>query len=148
MSFAHADSKLKYGPCSGFFEKWVDKNGGSFFHVRVYIDDKTLGKELNEIIKKSSKQGLNEKVNDLKQIERFMTEQIPIGKPDHYRCICDLQGFFIFDGGFLVSDTEGIELLHRHQSCTYGGPTAATFLAAVRMMILGIEQAMNKPLTI
>ena len=46
------DSKPEKGPCSGFFEKWVDKNKGRFFHVRVYIDDNTLDKEMTEIIKK------------------------------------------------------------------------------------------------
>ena len=73
-----------------------------------------------------------------------MTINIP--KPDHYRCICDLQGFFIFGGGFLVSDTEGIELVHRHKRCTYdgdNGPTAAQLLVAVRMMIFRIEQAIK-----
>jgi hypothetical protein len=139
------DSSPDKGTCSGFFEKWVDKNVGRFFHVSVYADDNTLDEEMTEIIQKSNKDSnaLQETINDLERINQFMTNGIA-EKADHYRCICDLQGFFIFEGGFLVSDTaEGIMLVHKHKSCPYGGPTAAKLLFAVRMMIIRIKQAIK-----
>ena len=52
-----------------------------------------------------------------------------------YRQICDLQGFFLIKGGFLVADVPAIENVSISDPCWPGEPTTKKVLDALNEMI-------------
>ena len=140
----HSKPQRKKPRCSGFFETWVDKTEGTFFHVSSYIHDYaygTLDARMDKLINvyKKDRKALEITKDYLVKIRQFMTPDTQT----RHRCICDLQGFFIFQGGFLVSDTEGIELVPWDKTCAFGGPTARQLFLGVETMIKKIETAIK-----
>jgi hypothetical protein len=133
------DSKLKGDTrCSGLLEEWVDN--GEAFHLRVYIDDHEVEKQTSKIIQLTTKTGLSTTREDLEKIYLYMGND-----GVHFRCICDLQGFYLLDGGFLVGDTEGIkENLGIGDACDKGDPTIREFLQALEYMINKIKSTEPK----
>lgn len=122
--------------CSGFLEEWV--GNGKAFHLRVYIDDHEVEKQTSKMIQRTTK-GLSTTREDLEKIYRYMLNEQPFNG-NRFRCICDLQGFYLLDGGFLVGDTEGIkENLGIGGACDKGDPTTREFLEALGYMINKIK---------
>jgi hypothetical protein len=124
--------------CSGFLEEWVDN--GEAFHLRVYIDDHEVEKQTSKIIQRTKKEGLSTTREDLEKIYSYMAND-----GVNFRCICDLQGFYLLDGGFLVGDTEGIkENLGIGGACDKGEPTIREFLQSLEYIINKIKSAEPK----
>ena len=118
--------------CTGFLEGWV---GGGWLQrldtLFLYGRDpvKNLIKTIRERIITS--QGLKATANDLKKIKVFMLAGI-------HNLICDLQGFFLKAGGFLVSDPEGIETnVDLKESCPAHDPE--TKLPTARQVLEGLD---------
>jgi hypothetical protein len=133
------DSKLKDTRCSGLLEEWVDNGIGKAFHLRVHIDNHEVEKKTSKMIQRTTKQGLSTTREDLEKIYGYMANQQPFNG-NGFRCICDLQGFYLLDGGFLVSDTEGIkENLPIDGACDEDDPTTREFLQALEYMINKIK---------
>ena len=104
--------------CTGFLEGWV---GGGwlqrldtlFLYGPVAVNNFIKNKIRKNIL---TSQGLKATANDLRKIKVFMLA----GK---HNLICDLQGFFLTAGGFLVSDPEGIEKVDNpKESCPAHDP--------------------------
>ena len=118
--------------CSGFLEGWIDKKTGQFQQVRDHISNKTVN-NLIEQVKSFTKSGLNTTADDLVNITNYM--KIDPGK-HKFRQICDLQGFFVVDGGFLVGDIPYITgEINETDTCYDGEPTTEEVLTALETMI-------------
>ena len=118
--------------CSGFLEGWIDKKTGQFQQVRDHISNKTVN-NLIEQVKSFTKSGLNTTADDLVNITNYM--KIDPGK-HKFRQICDLQGFFFVDGGFLVGDIPYITgEINETDTCYDGEPTTEEVLTALETMI-------------
>ena len=118
--------------CSGFLEGWIDKKTGQFQQVRDHISNKTVN-NLIEQVKSFTKSGLNTTADDLVSITNYM--KIVPGK-HKFRQICDLQGFFFVDGGFLVGDIPYITgEINETDTCYDGEPTTEEVLTALETMI-------------
>ena len=118
--------------CSGFLEGWIDKKTGQFQQVRDHISNKTVN-NLIEQVKSFTKSGLNTTADDLVSITNYM--KIDPGK-HKFRQICDLQGFFVVDGGFLVGDIPYITgEINETDTCYDGEPTTEEVLTALETMI-------------
>lgn len=87
--------------CSGFLEEWVAPEAGRFKQVRDHISNKTVPKLITDVKSFTSKAGLSTTAADLSNIKKYMMEN---PKGNKYRQICDLQGFFLVNGGFLIND--------------------------------------------
>ena len=109
--------------CSGFLEEWVDAKDGQFVQVRNSIVEGPLAiGQLIAAVKTITKAGLLITAADLEVIRNYM-----MLKPDknEYRQICDLQGFFLVNGGFLLADipyirdgkNEGREGIGKNERC-------------------------------
>ena len=121
--------------CFGILEEWVDNAKGEAFHLRVYIDKNKVKEKTKEIIQRTKKEGLSTTRGDLEKIYGYIHND-----GVNFRCICDLQGFYLLDGGFLVGDTEGIkENLPVDGACDEGDPTTREFLEALAYMINQIK---------
>lgn len=120
--------------CSGFLEKWIDPEEGLFQHVRDHIHNNTID-QLIIVVRGYTSSGLPQTADDLRKIKTFMTLD---PTEDKYRQICDLQGFFLKIGGFLVADVPKIEnttLTGKAGECYDGEPTTQEVLSALDRMI-------------
>lgn len=91
--------------CDGFLEGWIDENVGWFRRLDTYffLDNvKTLIEDVRKKI--TTPEGRKKTANDLEKILEYM-----VAPQEKYHLICDLQGFFLFAGGFLVSDPDDIQ---------------------------------------
>ncbi|XP_078367375.1 uncharacterized protein LOC144651305 [Oculina patagonica] len=129
--------------CSGFLEEWV--HDGRFRHLRDAIAGgrasvRDLASRVKNHILRHVPQGgdptdaLRRTVRHLRKIISFMT----YGKdePTEYRQICDLQGFFLNDGGFLVADVPYIAgHIGLESECWPGEPTTQEVLDGLEYII-------------
>ena len=132
--------------CSGFLEEWISQDEGMFVQVR----DRIVGgpSALSQLIAQISKdtKDLKKTATDLKTIRSYM--HMADGT---YRQICDLQGFFLKDGGFKVSDVPYIaKNLGLDEPCWTGTgePTTKQVLDALTKMIDAFEKMLLKRLRI
>ena len=76
-------------------------------------------------------------IADLKKIVAFME---PTSTGGTYRQICDLQGFFLISGGFLVADTPEIKTdIGLKDICYDGEPTTQQVLDGLNEIIKGLS---------
>ena len=101
--------------CDGFLEGWIDENKGWFQRLDTYFKTGTVETLIMKVREKiPTTEGRKKTANDLKNILEFMVAYAPSGK---YYLICDLQGFFLFAGGFLVNDPGDIKNVTLQQKC-------------------------------
>jgi hypothetical protein len=123
--------------CTGFLEAWIDATVGQFGHVRDHIANNTVAELIGKVLQFTSKGGLQTTINDLRKIVTFMQPS----PDDSYKQICDLQGFFLKNGGFLINDTPNInENISKDGSCWPDEPTTADVLANLTLLIGGLEE--------
>ena len=118
--------------CSGFLEEWVDKDVGRFIHIRDTIVSGSVNKTIKEVKNYTQDGALLRTAADLKIITAFM---IVDKSRDKYRQICDLQGFFLKKGGFLINDIPSIDDVKYEEPCWEGEPKTKEVLAAIDDMI-------------
>ena len=124
------DSSIK---CSGFLEKWLAKDKAKLEQVRDHISDKTIEKLIADVKNFTSQAGLSSTATDLSKIKTYMKVDTTRNK---YRQICDLQGFFLATGGFLVADVPDVlEETTINGECYDGEPTTKEVLDALDRMI-------------
>ena len=104
--------------CTGFLEGWV---GGGWLQRldTLFSGGKDPVKQLIKTIREKipTSQGLKETAEDLIKVKAFMFAGKDIN------LICDLQGFFLTAGGFLVSDPEDIKKVDNpKESCPAHDP--------------------------
>lgn len=125
-----SDSSIE---CSGFLEEWLAKDKAIFKQVRDHISNNTTGKLISDVKNFTSKAGLSTTAADLSKIKAYMKVN-PTKK--EYRQICDLQGFFLATGGFLVADVPDVlEETTIDGECWDGEPTTKEVLDALDQMI-------------
>ena len=91
--------------CDGFLEGWIDENVGWFKRLDTYFFVGSVKKLIEDVRKEiTTPVGRKKTANDLKKILEYM-----VAPQEKYHLICDLQGFFLFAGGFLVNDPDGIQ---------------------------------------
>lgn len=119
--------------CTGFLEGWV---GGGwlvrldtlFFNGPVAVNNFIQNTIRKNIL---TSQGLKATANDLMKIKVYMLA----GK---HNLICDLQGFFLTAGGFLVSDPGDIKTqMGLEQSCPAYSP--GTNLPTTKQVLDGLD---------
>lgn len=132
--------------CSGFLEKWIATDKGRFEHVRDHIANKTVPRLITKVKSYTSPGRLPNTAADLKNIKNYMTLD-PVAKA--YRQICDLQGFFLVNGGFLVADVPMIKNTTANEGCWSDEPTAQQVLDALNEMITAFSSSVQStdPLT-
>lgn len=119
--------------CSGFLEKWLAKDEARFEQVRDHISNNTTGKLIDDVKSFTSEAGLSTTAADLSKIKAYMTVNVTENK---YRQVCDLQGFFLVQGGFLVADVpEILEETTIDGICWDGEPSTKDVLDALDKMI-------------
>lgn len=118
--------------CSGFLEEWITSETGRFKQVRDHIVNNTVTKLIKEVKNFTTTSGLSTTAADLKKIKNYMMIDPSENK---YRQICDLQGFFLLKGGFLVADVPAIQNTSINDSCWLGEPTTQQVLDALNKMI-------------
>ena len=125
-----SDSSIE---CSGFLEKWLAKGKAIFKQVRDHISSNTTGKVIADVKNFTSAAGLSKTTADLSKIKAYMTVN---PTKNEYRQICDLQGFFLATGGFLVADVPEVrEETTIDGECWDGEPTTKEVLDALDQMI-------------
>jgi len=125
--------------CSGFLEEWIAPERGRFEQVRDHIAGNTVPKLIADV-KSFTTSGLTNTVADLKNIKNYMMLN-PAEKK--YRQICDLQGFFLASGGFLVADVPAIEDTAIDENCWDGEPTTQQVLDALDKMITAFSPSVQ-----
>ena len=76
-------------------------------------------------------------IADIKKIVAFME---PTSTGGTYKKICDLQGFFLISGGFLVADTPEIKKdIGLEDICYDGEPTTQEVLEGLTELIKGLS---------
>ena len=118
--------------CSGFLEEWITSETGRFKQVRDHIDGNTVANLINDVKNFTTTTGLSTTAADLKKIKNYM--MIDPNK-NKYRQICDLQGFFLVKGGFLVADVPAIENVSISDPCWTDETTTKQVLDALNEMI-------------
>ena len=118
--------------CSGFLEEWITNETGRFEQVRDHIDGNTVANLINDVKSFTTTTGLSTRAADLKKIKNYMMVDPDKNK---YRQICDLQGFFLVKGGFLVADVPAIENISISDPCWSDEPTTKNVLDALNEMI-------------
>ena len=116
--------------CSGFLEEWVTNE--QFQQIRDHISNNTVLQLIGEVKAFVPAARRGAVAVDLNNIKTFMRVN-PCN--NMYRQICDLQGFFLQSGGFIVADVPAVEDLGLDGVCFDGEPTTAQFLAALNIMI-------------
>lgn len=116
--------------CSGFLEEWV--TNAQFQQIRDHISNNTVLQLIAEVKAFVPSARWGAVAVDLTNIKTFMRLN-PCN--DMYRQICDLQGFFLQSGGFIVADVPSVEELGLDGVCFAGEPTTAQVLAALNTMI-------------
>jgi hypothetical protein len=123
--------------CSGFLERWIDTADGEFGHVRDHIAKNTVTELIQNVVQFTSKEGLQTTIDDLNKIVKFMQPS----SPDNYKQICDLQGFFLKIGGFLINDTPEInENIAKDGVCWPDEPTTEQVLQGLNNIINGLTK--------
>lgn len=90
--------------CAGFLEGWIDESVGWFRRLDTYFFVNNVKTLIEDVRKKiTTPEGRKKTANDLQRIREFM-----VAPHEKYHLICDLQGFFLFAGGFLVNDPDDI----------------------------------------
>ena len=93
--------------CAAFLEEWLDSSLATFEHVSNYLKSNTAGTMARKVIGYTkSPAALKKTADDLQTILNFVGPQPGCSL---HKQICDLQGFFLHDGGFKVMDPAGIE---------------------------------------
>ena len=119
--------------CSGFLEKWLAKDEAKFEQVRDHISDNTIERLIADVKNFTSQAGLSTTAADLSKIKTYMKVNTTMNE---YRQICDLQGFFLATGGFLVADVPDVlEEATIDGKCYDGEPTTKEVLDALDRMI-------------
>ena len=126
--------------CAGFLEEWIDKNVGQHYRLDRYFRSGTVGLLIEKIRKQiTTPDGRKETADDLKKIKEYM-----VAPQRKYHLICDLQGFFLSAGGFLVNDPEDIkENVNLHQKCeidTEREPTTKQVLDGLELLIQDLRE--------
>lgn len=125
-----SDSSIE---CSGFLEEWLAKDKAIFKQVRDHISNDTVEKLIADVKSYTSKAGLSTTAADLSKIKAYMKVD---PTRNEYRQICDLQGFFLAVGGFLVADVPDVlEDTTINGTCWDGEPTTEEVLDALDQMI-------------
>lgn len=132
--------------CTGFLEEWIPKEVGQFQHIRNRIVKKETGKVITEV-ESYTTGSLKITATDLTAIKKFM-EVNPA--QDNYTQICDLQGFFLKNGGFRVNDVPNIEKdLSLNKSCPADSgeqePNTTAVLDALDTMIDAFNKNYGTP---
>ena len=122
--------------CSGFLEGWIDKKEGQFQHIRDHISDGTVPRMIVEVKKITKRpQLLKKHAEDLRNIKKFMKPGP--GQPKYH--ICDLQGFFLVKGGFLVGDAPQIAETSKTKNCYDSDPSTEKILSGLDTMIRAFQ---------
>ena len=121
--------------CDGFLEGWVDENVGWFHRLDTNFKDGTVKTLIIQVREKiTTPEGRKKTANDLKKILEFM-----VAPPGKYHLICDLQGFFLYAGGFLVNDPgdikENVTLQQKCENDPYVEPTTKNVLDGLALLI-------------
>ena len=120
--------------CSGFLETWVVDGG--FQQIRDHIVHGTVEDLINQVQDFTNMTGWPTTANSLMTIVNYMN--VNPGQ-NAYRQICDLQGFFLQSGGFLVADVPAIEEnIGINGMCYDGEPTTQQVLSALNSMIMAL----------
>lgn len=128
--------------CSGFLEKWLAKDEATFKQVRDHISNNTVKQLIADVENFTSKAGLTTTAADLSKIKAYMTVN---PTKNEYRQICDLQGFFLAKGGFLVADVPDVlERTTIDGKCYDGEPTTKEVLDALDQMISAFSSGNGK----
>ena len=118
--------------CSGFLEEWIDQSNGVFGHVRDHISANTLDTLIQKIRQFTQPDKIKTTIYDLDKIIKYM-EMAP--SQNAFRQICDLQGFFLKTGGFLVNDTPEIqEKIQKDAVCWSNEPTTEEVLDGLKII--------------
>lgn len=127
--------------CSGFLEKWLTKEVAKFEQVRDHISNNTIEKLIADVKNFTTQAGLSTTAADLSKIKTYMTVNPTMNE---YRQICDLQGFFLATGGFLVADVPDVlEGTTIDGECYDGEPTTKEVLDALDQMISAFSRPGN-----
>ena len=126
--------------CDGFLERWVGVNVGWFHRLDTdfkFDTVKTLIVDVREKI--PTLEGRKKTANDLNKIKEYM-----VAPQGQYHLICDLQGFFLYAGGFLVNDPrdikENVGLQEKCEIDPLGEPTTEQVLRGLVQLIQGIRE--------
>ena len=120
--------------CSGFLEEWVSHDIGEFQHIRNRIKAQTVDQLIAEVTHYTTGD-LKSTVRDLEKIIKYMQEG------DYFQ-VCDLQGFFLKQGGFKVSDVPEIKKnIGWTERCFDDEPTTEEVLNALQQMIDAFKRA-------
>ncbi|CAB4037740.1 Hypothetical predicted protein [Paramuricea clavata] len=91
--------------CSGYLVQWVPTDRGMMQTIRSAVVKDTISNLVDLVREFQPGQETRLKTaDDLEKIRKFMK---PCGSG--YNRICDLQGFFMKTGGFVIADPEGVE---------------------------------------
>lgn len=125
----------------GFLEKWLTKEVAKFEQVRDHISNNTIEKLIADVKNFTTQAGLSTTAADLSKIKTYMTVNPTMNE---YRQICDLQGFFLVTGGFLVADVPDVlEGTTIDGECYDGEPTTKEVLDALDQMISAFSRPGN-----
>jgi hypothetical protein len=85
--------------------KWVPGDQGMMQSIRSYIKSNTISTLVDKVREFQPQQQARSKTgDDLQKILNFMKLSGNV-----YNRICDLQGFFMKTGGFLIADPDGVK---------------------------------------
>ena len=126
--------------CDGFLEGWVHVSVGWFHRLDNNFKYGTEKKLIEEVRKKITTPERRKKTaNDLEKIKEYM-----VAPQGQYHLICDLQGFFLYAGGFLVNDPQDIkENVDLPQKCEIDPdrePTTEQVLRGLALLIQRIRE--------
>lgn len=104
--------------CGGYLTSWVSQ--GNFVNIDDTIHDGHVVELANSIQRYSTSPAALAKTRaDLKKIADFMT-----ASGGKYSRVCDLQGFYLRSGGFLINDVPALKLNEKTApNCWDGMPT-------------------------
>jgi hypothetical protein len=91
--------------CSGYLVKWVPGDQGKMESIRSSIMSNSISNLVGRVrVFQPQQQARLKTGDDLQKILYFMK---PSGNV--YNRICDLQGFFMKTGGFVIADPDGVK---------------------------------------
>ena len=123
--------------CSGFLAEWIAPEKGQFKRVSDHIVGNKVQK-MTADVKKFTTSGLTNTAADLISVKNYMILNATENK---YRQICDLQGFFVVKGGFLVMGISDIRNRGINEGCWPGDPTTQQVLDAWNEMIIAFNKS-------
>ena len=102
--------RLKCGPngskdvtCLGYLVKWILADEGMMMSIRSHILYNTIDVLVDSMRKFAPENQARLKTgDDMENIRKFVIPPNP--SKDEYKRICDLQGFFMKTGGFVIAD--------------------------------------------